>query len=152
MSDKPMSTCNFAQPTLSKIYSIGVHTTDQDDFDDQYQNVIDSLRMIDNIETCDKWIVCRDTHAVARYGIELYNKDYEQWDYAYIYVIYRDGYYEGGQFDVDLSDFDEFTINKTTQKKIDSVLKKIEKVLKQTTRPCIRTAVFSNGEGIYQFI
>lgn len=148
-----MSTCNFSQPTLSKIYSIGVHTEDQDDFDYQYQNVIDSIRMIDGVDECDSWIGWRrDTHAIARYNMEVYNHEYRQYDCVSIYVTYRDGYFEGGQFDVDLNELDDCTINKTTQKKIDSVLKKIEKVLKQTTRPCIRTAVFSNGEGIYQFV
>lgn len=149
-----MSTCNFSQPTLSKIYSIGARYEDQDEFDDQYQNVIDSIYMIDNIEDCDKWIGYRsDTHAIARYAINVYDKDYKQWDHAYIYVTYQNGYYSGGQFDMDLSEFDmQYPVNKTTQKKIDAVLKKIEKVLKQTTKPCIRTAVFSNGEGIYKFV
>lgn len=148
-----MSTCNFAQPTLSKIYSIGARYEDQNEFDDQYQNVIDSIRLIGSIDDCDKWIGYRsDKHAIAQEGIYVYDKEYKQWDYVYVYVTYQDGYYSGGQFDADISEFDSYTINKTTQKKIDAVLKKIEKVLKQTTKPCIRTAVFSNGEGIYKFV
>lgn len=146
-----MSTCNFSQPTLSKIYSIGARYEDQDEFDDQYQNVIDSIIFIDGIEECDKWLG-RNTHAIARYSINVFDKDDGQWVDAYIYITYQDGYYFGGQFDADISEFDSYTINKTTQKKIDAVLKKIEKVLKQTTKPCIRTAVFSNGEGIYKFV
>lgn len=148
-----MSTCNFSQPTLSKIYSIGARYEDQDEFNDQYQNVIDSIRMIDGVDVCDFWIGWRrNKHAIARYNMEVYNHEYKQYDYLSVYITYENGYYSGGQFDVDLNEFDSYTINKTTQKKIDSVLKKIEKVLKQTTKPCIRTAVFSNGEGIYKFV
>lgn len=147
-----MSTCNFGTPTLKYNYTIGM--TDDFDFDLDYdytiENIQEALTIIKDFDsrTYSEWI--KDKKIIGNIPLEVYNKEYKEWDSPHIYIVVEGGYFQGASIDVDIDEFDGYELNKTTQKKLESYLNRIEKILFKNTLPIKRVAVFSNGEGVYE--
>lgn len=144
-----MSTPNYRQPTLSKIYSFEIE--DFDDFDMKIANIKDCLQeKIKKYERADgrKWL--RDKKIMGEITLDFFDKNYNEWDVRTIYVTVEDGYYSGCMIDADLSEFEGEEIGKTLQKKIDNYCKRIEKILEKLTTPLVRDCLFSNGEANYK--
>ncbi len=129
-----MSTCNFSQPTLSRIYASELE--DEWAWDDLIENACGLLEekvknFIDRKKAGynEKWLD-RNKKVIGDIDLEVYNKDYREWETKSIYVTIESGYYSGAKIDVSLHEFEELPeINKTLAKKIDSICFQIEKVL-----------------------
>lgn len=143
-----MSTANFRYPNLSTHYTIGVDE-DLEDFmyDDIIDNITHELVGIGGYEA-DRWLG-RDRHVIAAFEVAWYDHDYQEWSSLDLQVTVESGYYAGAMFDVALDDLPE-DLNKTTQARIDRLVRKIEKVLAAHCLQLIRVATFSNGEAIYE--
>jgi hypothetical protein len=67
-----------------------------------------------------------------------------------IEVVIRNGYYDGMNFDYNVSDDGCYEETKAMAKKVASQIKKLEKVLIGCGEHIIRVATMSNGEAIYK--
>lgn len=143
-----MSTCNFSLPNTSKHYVVGMNEDNDFWYDDALENMQCELEAIGG-ETCDGWM-SNDTRKVARFWVDFYDRYCKCWDGGYIYVTLESGYYEGAMFDIDRDDLENFELSKTTERRIQRLCNKIEKVLARNTMHIRRIGVFSNGEGIYE--
>lgn len=146
-----MATCNFRQPILNKVYTIALESENDFDYEDEKSNVVYGLKTIKGFEEASeqKW-TGRDRLILGSFYINLFDKYYKQWTDARINITVESGYYSGAMIDIDLSEVEEYEINKTTQAKIDRVKRQVEKVLEANCLPLRRVAVFSNGEAIYE--
>jgi len=91
-----------------------------------------------------------------------YKREYGSQSLFYIQIVLRSGYYEGLNIDYNIieeynTDFstetlhnEECTPNKTTQKKLSSTIKKLEKIFSMFSTKTEVIAKFSNGETIYK--
>lgn len=150
-----MSTCNFSYSTLSRHYTIGMNDTDGDSYEWELNNVIDELCTIKAFrdQAKEEWLPgSSDKRILGYFWVTLYDPDYKQWTDEKIYITIESGYYQGAMIDMSLSAIEGYTINKTTQNKIDAIARKVEKVLSKCTLNLRWVAVFSNGEGIYEKI
>ena len=144
-----MSTCNFSQPNLSKIYAC--ECEEEWDWEDNIENVIYELGKIKGFHMYkeDKWLD-NDTKIIGAFDFEFYDHYYKGWDTISIYVTVESGYYSGMKFDVDFNDLMEIEQTRALEKKIRQKCNAIEKALKTVTTPLVRVAVFSNGDAIYE--
>jgi len=147
-----MSTCNFSTPNTSKHYCIGLENDDNFDdidYDMAIDDVVYQLTEIGGKE-CEKrdWMD-NDTRRLVRFSIDWFDHDYKSWDVGYLTVTIEGGYYQGAMFDIYREDLD--TVSNTTERKIEKLWDKIEKILADSTPTHLhRVAVFSNGEGVYE--
>lgn len=148
-----MSTPNFRMPFTRKHYTIGIdHELDEFGYDDAISNIQSELKSIKTFkghEIKDKWIG-NDRRVIYGFDVELYDKTYKEWNYATIYITIESGYYAGAMFDIDQSEIESYEVNKSLQTKIDTLYRAIEKVFSVYTFALVRTALFSNGEAIYE--
>jgi hypothetical protein len=150
-----MSAANFPQPTLSRVYTIGMEIDEQDEFiaqemfDNELSSVKEALSQIKNYNKSDRFLP-GNVKSVGEFYFDYFNKEYKEWEAITIYVTIENGYYQGAMFDVDLSEFEEIEPSKTLSKEVQSKLNKIERVLSKHTLPLVRVATFSNGEAIYE--
>jgi hypothetical protein len=64
-------------------------------------------------------------------------------------VVIRNGYYDGANIDYTIIE-GEYTGNKTLDKKFESQVKKLEKLLRKNGTELLKVGQFSNGEAVYQ--
>lgn len=144
-----MSTPNFRQPNLSKIYFQKFEEDWQyDDFIDELEEELKKIKEYSSNKNYGKWL--GDKKVIGTIEVYYYDHNYNQWTTGYIYITIEDGYYQGCMIDVDLDDFKGVDIGKTVQKKIDRYCLRVEKILAKITTPIVRVATFSNGEAIYK--
>lgn len=146
-----MSTCNFSLPNTDKHYTIGVDRDLEDfEYDDIFENIQSELIAIGGFAyDKDEWLH-NNVRVVAEFDIPWYDREYRQWENLKLIVTAESGYYQGAMFDIDNSEFDGITLNKTTQAKYDRLWRKIELILARNTFALVRVATFSNGEAIYE--
>ena len=142
-----MSTPNFRQPNLSKIYAIEIEN--DWDYDDSIENALCELNKIKGFYETDNWID-NNRKAIGAFDFDYYDWDYKQWDTISIHITIESGYYEGAMIDVAFDDLDNIEQTKKLEKQIDQKCNIIEKTLKKITTPIVRVALFSNGEAIYE--
>lgn len=148
-----MSTPNFRLPNTKVHYVIGVEE-ELDEF--LYDDVIESIKEeLDQIENgngawADGWR--GDRHTIYSFEFPLYDRYYKEWCNPSVNVTVESGYYQGSMFDIDTDDLYEHTeaLTKTQQLKLERLCRKIERVLSRHCTKLVRTAVFSNGEAIYE--
>ena len=148
-----MSTCNFSYDNILIVLP-SFYNEEEDYFDDFYfEETKDSIQnKLQNIG----YTACSSTE--SRYnrnyeGLCIASKSLENKD-GYVYfnieVVIRDGYYSGQNIEyVIVDDIDDIKINKTMQKKIDSLINRTKKILLSFGEEYICTARFSNGEAMY---
>jgi len=125
---------------------------DEFQYEDEKANIQCELEAIkEYIVDESKWLD-RETHTLGYFNIDLYDREYKTWEAPRAYVTIESGYYEGAKIDMDFSEFEGYTINKTVQAKLDAIKDKVQKILRENTLNLIRVAVFSNGEGVYKKI
>lgn len=146
-----MSTANFSQPTLSRIYAIGMEIDEQEEFDMELENVKEELREIKGYKEIDE--SRGDSLAMGAFYFNYFNREEKYWDLITIYVTIENGYYHGAMIDVDLSELEEISANlfpAILKKQVEIKLRQLEKVLAKNTLPLVRVATFSNGEAVYE--
>jgi len=146
-----MSTCNFSQPTLSKIYSIGAQY-EEFDWDYELANIQGALSCIPGFHedmSEPDWFVPRDTNILGYFMWEVrVDKD---WEVYKLYITAESGYYCGVKIDVMYDGYTDLSwLNKTAMRRIVQKVNHIERVLSKLTTPIKRVALFSNGEAVYQ--
>ena len=75
--------------------------------------------------------------------------------YAEVRVIVRSGYYEGINFDYEVDrdvEYEDVTETKKMEAKLNTMIRRVEKVLKENGDELRRVATFSNGETIYEAV
>jgi glycosyltransferase involved in cell wall biosynthesis len=90
----------------------------------------------------------RHTRELGHWTFDYFDKSYKQWDSFRIKFVVESGYYQGAKFDLDFSD--RQGISKTMEKKVDALVRKVERILAKVTTPLAVYARFSNGETWYQ--
>jgi hypothetical protein len=146
-----MSTCNFSQPNLSRIYSIGDGCQDQEELIMEYENALSSIQTIPGFYELDKWSRGnRDYKIVGCFSFQYYDREDKNWEEVNINVTYENGYYQGGMFDIEDNPLNYIKAGKTLQRKIGAKIRHLERVLEKVTTPMVRAALFSNGEAIYR--
>ena len=146
-----MSTCNFYQPTLSKIYSIGAQY-EEFDCDEVIADIQIELSKITGYteDTSEPdWFVSRDTNVLGYFMWEVCIDG--DWDPYKLYITCENGYFCGIKIDAMYDGYIDLTyLNTTALRKIQAKVRRIERVLEKITTPIRRVALFSNGEAIYQ--
>lgn len=144
-----MSTCNFGQPNLSKIYSIGLEAEEQYQFDDEYDNVIAALENIPGFQSYKSY---RNNYSIIGcFTFNYYDREAREWDQIDLNVTVENGYYNGAMFDIEENPLDDIVNpSKTLQRQVAAKISRLEKTLARVTLPIIRVATFSNGEAWYE--
>lgn len=94
-----------------------------------------------------KWV---DENLVLGY-VDFHKNNGEH--YARVYITFNSGYYADACLDYTIereSDYGYIEVNNSTEKKIDSKCRVIEKVLRGLGQEVIKVAQFSNGEAVYK--
>lgn len=146
-----MSTCNFSQPTLSKIYSIGARY-EEFDYDEVIADIQFTLSHIPGYteDNSEPGHIChRDTSVLGYFSWEV--KIDEDWEVYKLYITCEGGYFCGIKIDIEHDEYLQLEyLTKTAMNRILAKIRRIESVLAKITTPIRRIAVFSNGEAIYQ--
>lgn len=156
-----MGTSNFWRLNLcSNYWTFGLDAEEDDEFiyDDTRMNVLYELKKKDYFwETTKEWDW--NNRIVWYFNIEYYNKEknyyweVKGWDLNKYFIIIEWWYYEGARFDIVACEDDYYNedyINKTYEKKLNKIIKDIEKVFANYCTPIRKVAQFSNGETIYE--
>lgn len=151
-----MSTANFSRSNLDHIYAIGMEGNEEDYYDGEINDCIDSI-----VEIMDKQFTNfskqakgtwtnRYTRELGHWTFDYFDKSVKQWYSFVILFVVESGYYRGARFDLDFHDRLGIDLSRTMEKKIDALTKRVNKILAKVTTPLDVFAVFSNGEAWYQ--
>jgi hypothetical protein len=148
-----MSTPNFRQPELSKIYTLQYDENDEFSYEDEKNNIIDNLLKIRGFRANNpqesEWIG-NNRFILGSFHFEVFDQINKAWEYIKIPITIESGYYGGAMIDASLKEADDYEISATNQLKIDKKIKQVENILEKICYPIVRIAVFSNGEAIYE--
>jgi hypothetical protein len=126
---------------------------DTDELNMEYEDTIENvLCELPDFERCDDYI-SRNTDTIAVRNFPYFDQDDESWDYLKLYITVEPGYYEGCMFNIvtpGIDSIDDVAMSDTNRKKLWSILRRIEGVMKKYTTQIRRVATFSNGETIYE--
>lgn len=148
-----MSTANFSIPNTNKHYTIGVDCElCEGEFDMVKESIIEDFENLFRSTSQGGYNPSRNRINLVSTQVEYFDNQYKTWDEMSITVVAEFGYFQGVMFDIELSlDHDDIEVlPKTTQKKINSICNKIEKIFSKYTTKIERVAQFSNGETIYR--
>lgn len=124
------------------------YTFDTEAYNMYVQELQEQLEKL-NFVSCNQSDNERDYHGTIIAELEIENDQGETW--RTIQVIIRSAYYSGGNLDYEVIEHDEDIIpTKWMQKKLESKITRLEKILRKNGTELLRLGVFSNGEAIYK--
>jgi len=151
-----MSTANFSRSNLSKVYAIGMERDEEDYYEEEIDDSIDYVvglmdeQFTNFIKERENTWLGRHTRELGHWSFDYFDKSYKEWDSFRIKFVVESGYYQGAKFDLDFSDRQGIDLSKTMEKRIDALVRKVEKILDKVTTPLAVYARFSNGETWYK--
>ena len=116
-------------------------------YNEYVKNVQSQLEKI-GFESCDGLDFNRNYGGRIIASWSIYDKNDNRKE---IEVVIRSGYYDGANIDYTITEPDYvFADTKTIQKKIDSKIQHLEKILRKNGTELLKVAQFSNGEAVYK--
>lgn len=122
------------------------------DFDkyayDEYIGDMQSKLEKIGFSSCERWDNDRNYGGKIIAEWSIYDKNDNRKD---IEVVVRSGYYNGANIDYTITEGDyDYTETNTMKNKIDSKIRRLEKILRKNGTEMLKVAQFSNGEAMYQ--
>ena len=125
---------------------------------DDYRETIDFVKEKLGLSSYSQ-IEWRDwtTKIIGYVNVCLYNKESKEWEDGSINVLVEHGYHDGARLDISIEDllenFPTSSFNKTSGKKIEREIKRIEKVFAEACSIKLkRVGGFSDGTSVYETV